>query len=752
MASKTKTTSSFFGLNKRNQSLTNAEKRAESASSLASSRFNKSSRESNNELKNMQKLIREELKGQSISKSRETELNALLNSNLALSAALDNKNADVKNLVKVALRYQTNLERSLESSSDADYKKDLEQTLLSFRESMAESLEHAFEAQKSNENAKGEARARALGKLGTYESLADTITSPFGILGKTLGSAFDLSGKLEKTFAKRLTKKVQRPNLGDYEAKYGGDTTDEKEESDENQSATAGENALASQVSDIHAATSERCCANNVAIDNGNKLDRLANSISGNREQEAVARDNQQDFMRRSLTTNQNIERSLRGIGTKGIAGLFSDFFGGNSFLGRIVGFIPKLLKMAGPAALVAAAGYAGYKFGEWLNETFDLSTKIGDAIDWVKDSFSEATSWLKGGWDGLKDFFMGNVAKPAVDTYNKIKNKVGDGIEYVAEKGSGILSGIKNTYNSAVGSTSDLMTAGANATNTAYNSTVSLASAGIESSAGALKNAGGTISKNTKALFARAMGTDVGGKSIGQIIASAASRFGIDPNLMMAIAGQESGFNPNASAKTSSAKGLFQFIDKTWAGMVNKYGNKLGIGIGDVNNPEANATMAALAMRDYKTFLIKNNISPTPTAMYAMHFLGPEGARKLFTANENANAASILPSAASSNPQIFQHGKASIAEVKQFLFNKTEPLVGQYAALSGSATSGSLPSSSIAKAGDSIPQVASAAPLPTPSTSGGNTASAGNQTDIDSIPMIVNEMGLVVTTLGNLG
>src|SRR3712207_7631960 len=40
-----------------------------------------------------------------------------------------------------------------------------------------------------------------------------------------------------------------------------------------------------------------------------------------------------------------------------------------------------------------------------------------------------------------------------------------------------------------------------------------------------------------------------------------------------------ESGFNPNAKARTSSATGLFQFIDQTWLSTVKQHGDKHGLG-----------------------------------------------------------------------------------------------------------------------------------------------------------------------------
>lgn len=46
------------------------------------------------------------------------------------------------------------------------------------------------------------------------------------------------------------------------------------------------------------------------------------------------------------------------------------------------------------------------------------------------------------------------------------------------------------------------------------------------------------------------------------QKIASAAATYNVDPNIALSIVGQESGFNPNTAPGTSSASGLFQFLD----------------------------------------------------------------------------------------------------------------------------------------------------------------------------------------------
>ena len=48
----------------------------------------------------------------------------------------------------------------------------------------------------------------------------------------------------------------------------------------------------------------------------------------------------------------------------------------------------PMIARFAGPAAGVAAAGYAGYKAGQWLNENTDIQENIASGIDSIKGLF----------------------------------------------------------------------------------------------------------------------------------------------------------------------------------------------------------------------------------------------------------------------------------------------------------------------------------------------------------------------------
>ena len=178
-----------------------------------------------------------------------------------------------------------------------------------------------------------------------------------------------------------------------------------------------------------------------------------------------------------------------------------------------------------------------------------------------------------------------------------------------------------------------------------------------------------------------------------------AAAATGVDFEYLMKAAQRESSLNPNAHARTSSAAGLFQFIDQTWLGMLKNAGAKHGYGayasqitkgsdgkyhVNDPNvrkqvmglryNPDANAVMAAEMTAGHAAYL-KGRIGRDPTQgeLYAAHFLGPDGAADLIQAADHrpqATAATLFPAAAHANQGIFyHHGRAlDVAEVMRNL------------------------------------------------------------------------------------
>ena len=165
--------------------------------------------------------------------------------------------------------------------------------------------------------------------------------------------------------------------------------------------------------------------------------------------------------------------------------------------------------------------------------------------------------------------------------------------------------------------------------------------------------------------------------------IRGAAQATGASFEYLLATAQVESGFNPHAAASTSSAGGLYQFIDQTWLGMLKDAGPGLGYGryanaivrspsghfeVPDPamrqeimalrKNPTANAVMAgAFTQQNSAQLSAQLGRNPSEGELYIAHFLGPAGAAKLIGAaasSPQASAAAMFPGAASANPSIF--------------------------------------------------------------------------------------------------
>jgi hypothetical protein len=149
----------------------------------------------------------------------------------------------------------------------------------------------------------------------------------------------------------------------------------------------------------------------------------------------------------------------------------------------------------------------------------------------------------------------------------------------------------------------------------------------------------------------------------IKAMLDAAGKMTGVDPTLLGTFAGIESSWNPSAHAPTSSAGGLFQFINSTWRAMLTKYGSKYGIAPNTPNtDPRASALMGAEFLKENQAYLTKAlGRAPTDTELYVAHFLGPAGAKSLLSAPDDAIGAQVAPAAATANQGIFYaNGMAS--------------------------------------------------------------------------------------------
>ena len=126
------------------------------------------------------------------------------------------------------------------------------------------------------------------------------------------------------------------------------------------------------------------------------------------------------------------------------------------------------------------------------------------------------------------------------------------------------------------------------------------------------------------------------------QILEQTLDKYGITGNkktTLMKIASLESGFNPKAQSKNSSAAGYFQFIDSTR----NKYSNLSREQF--KNSPDAQVLAASQLYDDNARFLRNNGIVATGEAI-AASWLSPTWAKNYYkygiTGGSDANGTNV--------------------------------------------------------------------------------------------------------------
>jgi hypothetical protein len=163
----------------------------------------------------------------------------------------------------------------------------------------------------------------------------------------------------------------------------------------------------------------------------------------------------------------------------------------------------------------------------------------------------------------------------------------------------------------------------------------------------------------------------------------AASVQSGTSFDYLLKTAMRESGLNAGATARTSSATGLFQFIEQTWLELMKEEGPRLGLGAqaaqieertdGTYHVADPAARREILALRkdpqiasamageftrrntEYLTAALGR--APTEGELYIAHFLGAGGATRLIRTaaeNPNASAADLFPAQAASNRVIF--------------------------------------------------------------------------------------------------
>ncbi|MDP3410984.1 transglycosylase SLT domain-containing protein [Bosea sp. (in: a-proteobacteria)] len=166
------------------------------------------------------------------------------------------------------------------------------------------------------------------------------------------------------------------------------------------------------------------------------------------------------------------------------------------------------------------------------------------------------------------------------------------------------------------------------------------------------------------------------------ETIVRAGKVVGADPTLLMAVADKESSFSTSVQAKTSSATGLYQFIEQTWLGVVSEFGTKHGLAaeakligrngrqfvvadaaerqrILDLRREPYLSALLAGEMLKRDTLRLEKAMGRHLTGgeIYLIHFLGPDAAQTFIETMEekpDVKAADLLPRPAQANRPIF--------------------------------------------------------------------------------------------------
>jgi hypothetical protein len=173
------------------------------------------------------------------------------------------------------------------------------------------------------------------------------------------------------------------------------------------------------------------------------------------------------------------------------------------------------------------------------------------------------------------------------------------------------------------------------------------------------------------------------GASGVEGAIKRAAAQTGVDFAFLLQTARRESGLNPKAHSSTSSAAGLFQFVEQTWLSTLKRFGARHGLGayaaqveegpdgrfrvadpamrkqVLDLRlDPQASALMAGELTQDHAAYLQgRTGRAPSAGELYAAHVLGPAGSARLaesVASRPGGPAAQLFPEAAAANAGLF--------------------------------------------------------------------------------------------------
>lgn len=202
---------------------------------------------------------------------------------------------------------------------------------------------------------------------------------------------------------------------------------------------------------------------------------------------------------------------------------------------------------------------------------------------------------------------------------------------------------------------------------------------------------------------------------SVQSAIALASRKTGVDFSYLMGQAQIESGMRADAKAGTSSASGLYQFIDQSWLRVMKQHGAEHGMSwaadsitqsssgrmtVSDPatkrailalrNDPQAASLMAAEHASDNKD-AIESSLGrdATGTDLYMAHFLGLGGAKSFLNnmaADPGKTAAGLFPAAARANRNVFYASNGQPRSLEQ-VYSRFAAKLDKGAGIAGGAS-----------------------------------------------------------------
>ena len=243
--------------------------------------------------------------------------------------------------------------------------------------------------------------------------------------------------------------------------------------------------------------------------------------------------------------------------------------------------------------------------------------------------------------------------------------------------------------------------------------------------------------------------------------IKRAAQSTGANFDYLLTTAKVESNLDPNSTISTSTATGLFQFLDQTWLGVMKTAGRAFGFGryadaisqtssgryvVDDPalrdemmklrKDPAANAVMGGVITQQNAAVLAKRiGRQPTEGELYVAHFFGPHAASRvlqLAASEPNTDAVALFPEAARANRSVFydrQGNARTIAGVRDELVRRYQVAKAQ-----------TLPATALTAVAAQSPPASAAPARPVADTAGVTRAFAAAQPAAPSAPAALTE------------